>query len=102
MPRIRRDRLEEQMLVWLTSDLLQSGRIEDAAKSLYARVQTKLAEQEAEARKSAINAPALRKELAEKKQEAWHLTDFIVCIEPRADQQTWTTANLYSAGVRVR
>jgi hypothetical protein len=90
MPRIRQDRLEEQMLVWLTSDLLQSGRI------------TKLAEQEAEARKSAINAPALRKELAEKKQEAWHLTDFIVCIEPRADQQTWTTANLYSAGVRVR
>jgi hypothetical protein len=40
-------------------------------------VQTKLAELEAEARKSAINAPALRKELAKKKQEAWHVTDFI-------------------------
>jgi site-specific DNA recombinase len=76
--RIRRDNLEEQMLVWLTSDLLQSGRIQDAAKSLYASAQTKLAERQAEARKSAINTPALRKELAERKQEAWRLTDFIV------------------------
>lgn len=40
-------------------------------------MQTKPAELEAEARKSAINAPALRKELAEKKQGAWHVTDFI-------------------------
>lgn len=76
--RIRRDRLEEQMLGWLTSDLLQSTSIEDAAKSLCARAQTKLTELEAEAQKNAINAPALRKELAEKKQEAWNLTDFIV------------------------
>ena len=45
--------------------------------SLCAGVQTKLAERQAEAKKNAVNAPALRKELAEKKQEAWNLTDFI-------------------------
>jgi site-specific DNA recombinase len=75
--RIRRDRLEEQMLAWLTRDLLQSNRIEDAVTSLCASVQTKLAERQAEAKKNAVNAPALRKELAEKKLEAWNLTDFI-------------------------
>lgn len=76
--RIRRERLEEQMLGWLTRDLLQSAILEDAARYLCAGVQSKLAELQAEARKNAVNVPALRKELAAKEQEAWNLTDFIV------------------------
>jgi hypothetical protein len=74
---VRRDELEKQLLGWLTRDLLTSDRVMEAAQDLYARVQKKVSELQAEVRKIAINAPALRKELAEKKQEAWNLTDFI-------------------------
>jgi site-specific DNA recombinase len=74
---VRRNNLERQLLDWLTTDLLGSGRIEAAAQLLYSRVQEKVSKLQAEARKNAVNAPALRKELAEKKQEAWNLTDSI-------------------------
>lgn len=75
--RIRREGLEEQLIAWLTRDLLTSDRIEQGALALHARVQQQISALEAEARKNAVNAPALRKELAQKKQEAWNLTDFI-------------------------
>jgi site-specific DNA recombinase len=75
---IGRDRLEEQLVGWLTRDLPESEYVEQAAKCFYAGVQKRVSELQAEASKNAVNAPELRKELAEKKQEAWHMTDYIV------------------------
>ena len=46
--------------------------------SFHTQLQDRLAELRELARKNTVNAPALRKELADKKQEAWNLTDFIV------------------------
>lgn len=87
--RIRREGLEEQLIAWLTRDLLTSDRIEQGALALHARVQQQISALEAEARKNAVNAPALRKELAEKKQEAWNLTDFIAASVPDRFNLGW-------------
>ena len=76
--RIRRDSLEEQLLHWLTHDLLLGDGIDGAVRSLYTKVQDRLAELQAEVRSAAVNVPGLRQELAERKQEAWNLTDYII------------------------
>jgi hypothetical protein len=98
--KIRQDCLEQQLLAWLTCDLLQSDRIDNAANSLYARMQTKLAELQAEARKRAVNVPELRKELAERYHQAQTWTDFIVT----SGRQSWPTvqAQLTAAEARIR
>ena len=75
---IRRDRLEGQLLTWLTRDLVSSDSMDKAAQSFYSKVQKRISELQAQVRKEIIDAPDLRKELAEKKQEAWNMTDFIV------------------------
>ena len=74
---IRRKSLEQQLLRWLTQDLLQGDRLAEILNGFYIKLQERMAELQAEARKTAINAPELRKELTEKKQEAWGLTDHI-------------------------
>ena len=74
---IRRRKLQDQVLRWLTRELLQGVRLDEAITSFQNRVQERVAELRELAHKNAVNAPELRKELAEKKQEAWNLTDFI-------------------------
>ena len=81
---IRRDRLEEQLLGWLTHDLFHSHVVEQAAKSFYAAVQQRVSELKAEERRNAVNAPELRKELAKKEQEARNAADFILSVGRRA------------------
>lgn len=74
---IRQDRFEEQLLPWLTRDLLNGSRLDRAATAFYTKVLTRVSELQAEARKNAVNEPELRKERAEKKKEASNLTDCI-------------------------
>jgi site-specific DNA recombinase len=78
--RIRRDHLEERFLGWLTRDLLQGDRLEQAVSSLYAGVQKRVLELHAEAQKNAVQAPELRKELAQKKLEAYNITDIMATM----------------------
>jgi site-specific DNA recombinase len=75
---IRREHLEEQLLSWLTRDLLEPNRLEEALTSFHARLQKQELELRAQAQKNSINMPELLKELAEKKSEAWNITDFIL------------------------
>lgn len=95
---IRRDRLEEQLLAWLTRDLPQSDRVEQAAQSFHALVQKQVSELQAEARKNAINAPELRTELGQKMQEASKMTDFIV----ENGRQCWPTVQTRLAATEAR
>lgn len=96
---IHRDRLEEQVLRWLTNDLLEGDRLDRAIAAFSANVQGRLAELQAEARKNAVNVPALRKELAGKKQEAWNLTDSIVASGRQA--LATVQARLIAAEARI-
>lgn len=77
---IRRDHFEEQLLPWLTRDLLQGDRFEQAVSSFYAKVQQRVSELQAEANRNAVNAPELQKELAQKRQEAWNITDIMAAM----------------------
>ena len=97
---IRRDSLEQQLLRWLTHDLLQGDRLERVAKSFRARLEACIAERQLEACKCAINVPELRKERSEKMQEAWSLTEFIVA----SGSQTFETvkARLATAEARIK
>ena len=63
-------------------------------------MQTKPAELQAEARQKAVNVPELRKELAERYQQAQTWTDFIVT----SGRQSWPTvqAQLAAAEARIR
>jgi hypothetical protein len=82
--RIGRDRLEEQLLPWLTRDLLLSDRLKQAADSLFAEVQQRVAELRVEARKNAFNIPELLKQLAEEQHEARNIKEFIAKAGSRA------------------
>ncbi len=82
--RIGRDRLEEQLLPWLTRDLLLSDRLKQAADSLFAEVQKCVAELRVEARKNAFNFPELLKQLAEEQHEARNIKEFIAKAGSRA------------------
>ncbi len=77
---IRRDRLEEQLLSWLTGDLVQGDRLEQTVSSFCANVQKRMSKLQADARKNALNAPALRKEWEQKKQEACNITDVMATM----------------------
>jgi site-specific DNA recombinase len=96
---IRRDRLEQQLLDWLTRDLLEGDRIDGAVSYFQGKVDKHLAELHAEARRNAVNVPALRQELAEKKQEAWKLTDDIV--DKGRDASRTVRERLAAAEVRI-
>jgi site-specific DNA recombinase len=82
--RIGRDRLEEQLLPWLTRDLLLSDRPKQAANSLFTEVQKRVTEAQVEARKNAFNLPELLKQLAEEQQEARNIKEFIAKAGSRA------------------
>ena len=97
---IRRDSLEEQTLRWLTHDLFQGDRLEQIANSFHAKLEARIAELKAEAHKNAINRPELLKERAEKMQEAWALTDFIVAHGSQASRTV--QARLAAAEDRVK
>jgi site-specific DNA recombinase len=97
---IRRDSLEEQFLRWLTYDLLQSDRLQQAASSFHAKVQNRISELQAEARKNAVNAPELQKELEQKKREAWNITDVIASMG--RDSSPMLQSRLQAAEARMR
>jgi site-specific DNA recombinase len=82
--RIGRDRLEEQLLPWLTRDLLLSDRLKQAADSLFAEVQKRVAELQVEARKNAFNVPELLRQLADEQHEARNIKEFIARAGSRA------------------
>jgi site-specific DNA recombinase len=75
---IRQDHLEKELLSWLTHDLLEGNRLDQATNAFHEQVYQRVSELQGEARKRAVNAPELRKELAQKQQEAWGLTDCLV------------------------
>ena len=62
--RIRRDRLEEQLLAWLTRDLLTSDRIGEAAIALHAQIRERLS-------KAGENYWATQVEIQQLEVEAW-------------------------------
>ena len=74
---IRRDRLEAQLLPWLTRDLFLGNRLDQAAILFHAMAQRSISELQAEARRNAVDGPELRKELERKKQEASNLADVL-------------------------
>lgn len=82
--RIRRDRLEEQLLPWLTRDLFLSDRLKQAADSLFAEVLKRVTALQVEAHKNAFNVPELLKQLAEEQQEARNIKEFIAKAGSRA------------------
>jgi DNA invertase Pin-like site-specific DNA recombinase len=82
--RIGRDRLEEQLLPWLTRDLLLGDRLKEAADSLFAEVQKRVTELQVKARKNAFNVPELLKQLAEEQHEARNIKEFIAKAGSRA------------------
>ena len=75
---IRRDRLEEQLLDWLTRDLLMGDRATKALALFCAKVRKRILEIQNEARKNAVDAPELRAELAKKTQDAENITAYIM------------------------
>jgi site-specific DNA recombinase len=81
---IWRNRLEEQLLGWLTRDLPKSDHVEQAAKSFYATVQKQLLKQQEEARKHAVNVPELLKQRAEEKLQCCNIMEFIAKAGGRA------------------
>jgi hypothetical protein len=97
---IRRENLEGQIVGWLTRDLSQGDRLEQIANCFHAKLEARIPELQAEARKNAINRPELLKERAEKVQEAWALTDFIVAHGSQASPTIQT--RLAAAEVRVK
>ena len=76
--KIRRDSLETQILSWLTKDLLDGDRLEMAFCSLSSRVEERVSELAAEARREATQSQELRKELTLRRQEARTIGDVIV------------------------
>jgi DNA invertase Pin-like site-specific DNA recombinase len=82
--RIGRDRLEEQLLPWLTRDLLLGDRLKKDADCLFAEIQKRVDELQVEARKNAINVPELVKQLAEELLEARNIREFIAKAGSRA------------------
>src|SRR5262249_55058851 len=77
---IRRRSLEQQLLGWLTRDLLQGDRLEQVLVTFQALVQERVAELQVEANKNAIHMPELRKELEQKKRDACGIADVIAMM----------------------
>jgi len=98
--RIRRDSLEDQLLSWLTCDLLQGDRLGQAAKFFCAKVQKRVSELQSAAQKNAVNAPELRHELEQKQQEAWNLTDVMAAMGRNSSPTLQT--RLQAAETRMR
>ncbi len=97
---IRRENLEGEIVGWLTRDLSQGDRLEQIANCFHAKLEARIAELQSEARKNAISKPELLKERAEKVQEAWALTDFIVAHGSQASPTVQT--RLAAAEARVK
>jgi DNA invertase Pin-like site-specific DNA recombinase len=97
--RIRRDRLEEQLLSWLTGDLPNGSLLEEVVTSIQEKVQEQVAALLSAARKHAVNAPELRKELAQLKEETRNISDVIA--EMGLNSSTTLRARLQAAEARI-
>lgn len=82
---IRQDRLQEQLLSWLTRDLMEGNSLNALVAAFHAQVEKRVSELQAEARKNAINAPELLKQLAGERLERRNIMEFIAKVGARAD-----------------
>jgi predicted nucleic acid-binding Zn-ribbon protein len=77
---------------WLTRDLFEGDRLDQAVNPFLARVQARVAELQAEARKDASDVPELLKKLAEEQEG---VRNIVAYIAKQAQKPTRTCAMIW-------